>query len=209
MLKDLTDFIFMMTLIFPNCSKSFNSLNKQANLQFTFRESLQKSLMDLGQKVYSQSANPAETDSKKQTSDDDNVIDDLELNPSNNKINIAITFKGSSLKKLYKNRNLDTFLKMNKNLSTSNIHLFNSNGVLTKYDTPLDVLQEYYVYRLDMYEKRKQFVLKELKNTLDINEYKIKFIKEYLNGTILIAKKTILLKTHLLIFPFYIKFFNM
>nr|YP_010337759.1 heat shock protein 70 chaperone [Sahlingia subintegra]UNJ17344.1 heat shock protein 70 chaperone [Sahlingia subintegra] len=38
-------------------------------------ESLQKSLMDLGQKVYSQSSNPTETDSKKQTSDDDNVID--------------------------------------------------------------------------------------------------------------------------------------
>nr|QUE28080.1 DnaK [Sahlingia subintegra] len=38
-------------------------------------ELLQKSLMDLGQKVYSQSSSPNETDSKQKSSDDDNVID--------------------------------------------------------------------------------------------------------------------------------------
>jgi DNA topoisomerase II len=53
-------------------------------------------------------------------------------------------------------------LKLEASLSTSNMHLFNAEGQITKYDSPLDVLQEYYPYRLDLYEKRRAALLERM-----------------------------------------------
>lgn len=78
------------------------------------------------------------------------------------------------------NVEFDTRFKMtsSKALSTSNMHLFNAKCQIQRYDTPLDILRDYYVLRLEYYEKRKLAVLEELLHDIRVKENKIRFIKE-------------------------------
>ena len=70
------------------------------------------------------------------------------------------------------------------------MHLFNPSLILTKYNTPLDILKEYYNIRLEYYEKRRQYMMSKLKEELLVLESKIKFTEEYIDGTLDINKKS-------------------
>ncbi|GKD83571.1 DNA topoisomerase 2-like protein [Tanacetum coccineum] len=52
--------------------------------------------------------------------------------------------------------------KLTTTLSTSNMHLFEANGVIKKYDTPEQILEDLFHLRLDFYEKRKTALFHEL-----------------------------------------------
>ncbi|NP_001313088.1 DNA topoisomerase 2-like [Nicotiana tabacum] len=66
--------------------------------------------------------------------------------------------------------------KLATTISTSNMHLFDSNGKIKKYDNPEDILEEFYHVRLEYYEKRKKALLEILELELLRIENKVKFI---------------------------------
>lgn len=124
--------------------------------------------------------------------DDDKKIESIPVDVRyNNKIDLVVIFKGQELQTIYKNGNIDKYLNMVQKISTNNLHLFNENGKLTKYANAEDILYNFYNYRLKIYEKRKEYILKKLLNDVDICKYKVLFIREYLKGIILIAKKKV------------------
>lgn len=126
------------------------------------------------------------------TKDDKNKIESIRNDSGNYIIDITIIFKGQELQKIFKDveGTLDKYLLMSQNLTVTNLHLFNHEGKLVKYDSIHEILHDFYTFRLNMYEKRKEYYLKKLENDLDIAKYKVKFIKEFIKGTILIAKKS-------------------
>jgi len=126
-------------------------------------------------------------------SKDDNLkIEQLMTPPNNNKIDITIIFKGQELQKMFKtDGELDKFLGMNKNLTVSNLVLFDRRNRLTKYDCVEDILHDFYDVRLEMYVNRKKYYLAKLKNDMDIYKYKAQFIREYLEGILLINRKKV------------------
>lgn len=133
-----------------------------------------------------------ELDMRVSVSKDDGLkIEDIKKKISNEFIDMKVIFKGNELQKMYKNGSLEKFLMMTQNMSIKNIHLFDSNGKLTKYDSVNDIIQEFFEFRLEVYGKRREYYLKKLNNDLDISKFKVKFIEEYLEGTLLIAKKKI------------------
>ena len=56
------------------------------------------------------------------------------------------------------------------------MHLFNAKGAIQKYRSVLDIIDEYYDVRLDMYKKRKAYQLEILEHQLELINYKTKFI---------------------------------
>lgn len=54
-----------------------------------------------------------------------------------------------------------TFLKLKSTLNTSNIHLFNINGQIQKYNSIEEILREFYNIRIDYYDKRKKYLLEK------------------------------------------------
>ncbi|KAM5348257.1 hypothetical protein ACJ41O_008081 [Fusarium nematophilum] len=86
--------------------------------------------------------------------------------------------------------------KLNKQVATSNLVAFNSRGQIRKYEKVEDILEEFYHYRLDMYTERKKHWLavyhadyRKLKN-------QARFIKEIIDGDLIVGKKkkTVLVK---------------
>lgn len=130
-----------------------------------------------------------ENDKKNKQGENGRFIVDLINNSDNNEVNISLIFKGNYLQKLIKNGNLEDYLKLKSSISISNMYLHNSEGKIAKFDEILDIIMDYYTFRLEFYTKRKNYMLKHLENQLNILKYKVLFIKYVLADTIIIKKR--------------------
>jgi DNA topoisomerase II len=63
-----------------------------------------------------------------------------------------------------------------KKYSITNMHLFDQHGTIKKYETPVDIMNEFYKVRYNIYEKRKQHELEILEYQLKIISNKVRFI---------------------------------
>jgi len=75
-------------------------------------------------------------------------------------------------------------LSSNRNLSTSNIHMFSLDGRVTKFAGVLDLLRTWLAERLAKYSERKVAVLKQMRRDLVVLSSKARFISEVVDGTI-------------------------
>jgi hypothetical protein len=82
----------------------------------------------------------------------------------------------------------DFKLVTSKNLGTTNMYAFNEKGAITKYESPFDVINQFYDVRLEFYKKRKTYILDKLQYDADLMSNKIRFIKEVVAETIIIHK---------------------
>jgi DNA topoisomerase-2 len=65
----------------------------------------------------------------------------------------------------------------------TNMHAFNANGVIQKYDTANEILKEYVVIRLELYDKRREHLLKTLRAKLPYHENVVRFIRQQCEPT--------------------------
>lgn len=75
-------------------------------------------------------------------------------------------------------------MKLLTSINTSNIHAFDAQGHMKKFESPYAVIKEFYQMRLDMYAKRKSLLIKQYKYKEYINAHKINFIEDILNNKI-------------------------
>ncbi len=127
------------------------------------------------------------TDKKEQNAS--KKITDFAMEPLLNSIDVTIKFKPTELQDLIKNDKLETYLKLNTTFSLNNMHLYDSNNKLTLYDTVYDIIEEFYIDRLEFYKKRKAHHIKVLENDVNIIKYKVKFIEDIFDKKIKIEKQ--------------------
>jgi len=106
-----------------------------------------------------------------------------------------ITFIKGQLEKLenskgdYGCNGLEKILKLYTTNTTTNMHLFNSDDTLQKYEKVADIIDAYYEVRLQLYQTRKEYMIQNLNRELMLLSNKAKYIKENLDGTIDLRKK--------------------
>lgn len=105
----------------------------------------------------------------------------------NTDIRITVTFVNEKTLDACLDDDFAKNLKLVKTSSTNNMYLFNKDLVVTKYDTPNAILEDYYHVRLGYYTQRRINLIKKLENSLLIESEKMRFIKGYLDGTIKIV----------------------
>lgn len=64
------------------------------------------------------------------------------------------------------------------------MHLYSPNGHIKKYNTIEEIMLDYYLVRLKLYEKRKLYQLEILSFQLKLISYKVKFILMIINKEI-------------------------
>ncbi|KAF8396139.1 hypothetical protein HHK36_017752 [Tetracentron sinense] len=79
--------------------------------------------------------------------------------------------------------------KLTTTLSTSNMHLFDPKGIIKKYDTPEQILEEFFHLRLVVYEKRKKVLLENLELELLKLDNKVRFILGVVKGEIIVNNR--------------------
>ena len=110
-------------------------------------------------------------------------------------VDFTITFAKGKLDELesakgdYGCNGLEKLLKLYTTNTTTNMHLFDANDTLQKYDKITDIIDAYYEVRLKMYQERKDYMINDLEHELVLLSNKAKYIKENLEGTIDLRKK--------------------
>ncbi len=104
-------------------------------------------------------------------------------------VDFTLTFKEGMLEKLVKNNTLEKKFKLSKLFSSKNMYLFDENGIIKKYKTPQEIIEEHYNIRIKMYGIRKKYILNKLTLVLELLKWTREFIKCVINGTIIINKK--------------------
>ena len=128
---------------------------------------------------------------KKQT-----LIKDYNDNSTDTEISIEVIFSKGVLSKLHYKKiddntnELEKLLKLYTTQTTNNMHLFNHEEQLIKYNSVYEIIDDFYNQRLIIYDERKKHMLKVLENQLSILENKYKYILEVLDGSIDLRKKT-------------------
>ena len=118
-----------------------------------------------------------------------NIIVGFTDNNTDEKVHFVISFPNNKLDLFVRNDTLESKLKLIKKLKTSNMHLFNENGNITKYDTIEDILKDWYELRMEKYKIRKQYLIGKLSNELDLLKYKALFIKYVITEKIKVFKR--------------------
>ena len=79
--------------------------------------------------------------------------------------------------------------KLYTTVGTSNMHLFDANDKLKKYSTVVEIIDDYFETRLQLYAVRKAYLIDYLTKELSLLSNKSKYIKENLDGTIDLRRK--------------------
>ncbi len=125
----------------------------------------------------------------KKDEDSKKKVLDYVMKPYNNRVDITVKFKAGELQKLIKTGDLDKYLKLNAKLSMTNMYLYNAAGKITKYDSPYEILEDFYTHRYAQYEKRKKYYVQVLENDANIAKYKKLFIEYILDKKLIIEKQ--------------------
>ena len=110
-------------------------------------------------------------------------------------IDFTVTFPKGKIEELessvveYNCNGLEKLLKLYTTNTNTNMHLFDANDKLKKYNKIEEIIDDYFETRLKMYEVRKEYVINSLERELLLLSNKAKYIKENLDGTIDLRKK--------------------
>ncbi len=109
----------------------------------------------------------------------------------NSQICFIIEFKSfEDLDDLIRYNRLEKELKLVKSFSINNMYLFDTDLVPVKYMTTTDILLDFYDIRIDFYIKRREHIIKRLREELEILKARVRFINEYINGSLVINKRS-------------------
>ena len=118
-----------------------------------------------------------------------------EENCTDKTVHFTITFikdKLSELESLPIENGVDGIEKLLKLYSietTSNMHLFDSNDKLKKYSCVEEIIDDYYLVRWSIYEKRKEYMINMLEKEMLFLRNKVRYIQETIDGTIDLRNK--------------------
>jgi DNA topoisomerase-2 len=81
-------------------------------------------------------------------------------------------------------------LKLYSTVSATNMHMFNRECKLHKYSSVEEIIDDFYGVRMDLYQKRKDYLLGAMEQKLVKLSNRAKYIQETLKGTIDLRRKT-------------------
>eukprot|EP01138_Halocafeteria_seosinensis_P002232 gb/GECG01002284.1/.p1 GENE.gb/GECG01002284.1/~~gb/GECG01002284.1/.p1 ORF type:complete len:1313 (+),score=209.12 gb/GECG01002284.1/:1-3939(+) len=102
------------------------------------------------------------------------------------KFQLSLTEKG---REMLQQESPNKALKLSSSVSTKNIHLFDTTGTVKKYHNPLEIVDEFFDVRLDLYRRRRRRLIRMYQAEARKASSKQKFIRDIINGDLKIAKR--------------------
>ena len=113
-------------------------------------------------------------------------VEDIKEYHADNRLSFIVKLTKDSydkVKAMSHEERIKTF-KLSTTVSTSNMVLFDSNSKIKKYANVNEIINDFYTVRLDLYTKRKEYLLDKVGFALAKNENKRKFISLVINNEI-------------------------
>ena len=122
-------------------------------------------------------------------------VKEYDDNSKDTNVDFVITFSKGQLDELesaagdHGCNGLEKLLKLYSTSSTTNMNLFNSEDKLKKYNSVSEIIDDFFIVRLEYYGMRKAHLIDVLERELIVLSNKAKYIQEVLNGTVDLRKK--------------------
>jgi DNA topoisomerase II len=119
-------------------------------------------------------------------------------------VDITVTFPKGRLAELESSvsenavNGIEKMLKLTTTVSSTNMYMFNSESKLHKYETVQEIIDDFFGVRIQLYKKRKDALIVEMRSTLEKLSMRSKYIQDNLSGKIDLRKKTAVEVTQLL-----------
>ncbi|KAJ3428705.1 DNA topoisomerase/gyrase [Anaeramoeba flamelloides] len=107
---------------------------------------------------------------------DNQIIDNFKEFHTDQEINFLINFSDENMSKIEK-MDIEHLLKLTSSISTTNMYAFDTNHKLKRYNSPEQIIDDFFELRWDMYRKRKKFLLEKVNYQLKKLKNIAKFIK--------------------------------
>lgn len=110
-------------------------------------------------------------------------------------VDFTVVFPKGKLQELEKTvdsngiNGVEKLLKLTTTISTTNMHMFDKDIKLHKYSRVEEVIDSFYEVRLDMYRKRKEYLVKEFEHRLLKLSNRARYIQETLSGVVDLRRK--------------------
>lgn len=123
-------------------------------------------------------------------------IKDFTDNSTEVRVDICVQLLKGDLEKLEKVvdvsgiNGIEKLLKLTTTLSSTNMHMFNRDCKLHKYLSVEEIIDEFYSVRIELYVKRKAYLLEEIEKRLVKLSNRAKYIMDNLNDKIDLRRKT-------------------
>jgi DNA topoisomerase-2 len=123
------------------------------------------------------------------------VIKDYDDMSRDTNVDFNITFAKGKLDELESTKadhacnGVEKLLKLFTTNSTTNMHLFDAEDKLKKYEKVEHIIDDYYETRLKLYQRRKEHMIQALEKDLVVLSNKSKYITEILENTVDLRKK--------------------
>ncbi|KAI7907288.1 DNA topoisomerase [Cokeromyces recurvatus] len=108
------------------------------------------------------------------------LINDFFNNSTDSAVEFTVELDEKNLTKAEDMGLLKAF-KITNSISTNNIVCFDKNGKIKKYESPEEILKDFYELRLEYYVKRKEYLIEALKDEYERLDNKAKFIDLVIN----------------------------
>ncbi|KAK6346964.1 DNA topoisomerase 2 [Orbilia brochopaga] len=126
------------------------------------------------------------------------IKDYLDYN-SDIRVHFIVELDSKSVMEAALKEGLEAKFKLTKTASTTNMVAFDAQGRLTRYETPEDMLKEFYFVRLKLYQARKDYALGELNKQLKKLTNQARFVQMIIKKELVVSnKKRAILITELL-----------
>jgi DNA topoisomerase-2 len=118
---------------------------------------------------------------------------DYESHYTEAEVRFVVKFQSGVLSDWGSNGKVNTMMKLteSKRFGTTNMHLFNPDNQIRRYRTPLDIIRAFYDVRRDFYVKRKAYQLERLRREIEFLGYRVRFIREVVNGDLEVSRRSI------------------
>jgi DNA topoisomerase-2 len=146
---------------------------------YNYKEFLEKMLEDDSKKN--------KDDKKKVKKKDDSLIS-YKDNNTDVDVYFELIFEDDYLENL-NTEDINKIYHLCKKYSITNMHLYNPNGHIKKYDNVEEIMKDYFYVRLDLYQKRKDYQLNILEYQLKLISFKVKFILNVIDKKIDVNNK--------------------
>ena len=118
------------------------------------------------------------------------IVNDYRDQSGDTTVDFLIKFEPGVLEKLKEAETLEKTLKLNSTkFNTTNMHLFNSQGEIKKYDSAVDILREFFDIRLSYYHKRKEWLVSVKKEDVLRISNRVRFILMVIAKEIIVANR--------------------
>ncbi|KAM6498312.1 DNA topoisomerase, type IIA-like domain containing protein [Amanita muscaria] len=116
------------------------------------------------------------------------VVKEYKEHHDNSNVHFVVTMNAKDVEKA-EQQGLLEFFKLTGKINTSNMMCFDFDGKMKRYETPEEVLEEFYPVRLAHYQKRKDYLAGELQNALERLNNQARFVQMIVDKELVVSNR--------------------